>query len=289
MRYEGKVFRPPSEARSVIIQATIGCSHNKCTFCSMYKGDQFRIRKTYEIIEDIYSARLQYSNINRLFLADGDALMIKTSELVKILDYIKIRIPECERVGIYASPKSIMTKSIEDLKTLKAAGLSIAYLGLESGSEEILEDINKGATREEIIHEANKLKEANILLSLTLISGLGGKEKSILHAIESAIAVSEIKPDYLGLLTLMIEPGTQLYNDVETGAFQLLSPEEVAIETLVLLENIDAEGCIFRSNHASNYISLKGTLNGDKEEMIHQLEQAIDGEMDYKDEFLRGL
>lgn len=289
LRYEGKVFRPPSEARSVIIQATIGCSHNKCTFCSMYKGDQFRIRKTYEIIEDIYSARLQYSNINRLFLADGDALMIKTSELVKILDYIKIRIPECERVGIYASPKSIMTKSIEDLKTLKAAGLSIAYLGLESGSEEILEDINKGATREEIIHEANKLKEANILLSLTLISGLGGKEKSILHAIESAIAVSEIKPDYLGLLTLMIEPGTQLYNDVETGAFQLLSPEEVAIETLVLLENIDAEGCIFRSNHASNYISLKGTLNGDKEEMIHQLEQAIDGEMDYKDEFLRGL
>ena len=289
MRYEGKVFRPPSEARSVIIQDTIGCSHNKCTFCSMYKGDQFRIRKTYEIIEDIYSARLQYSNINRLFLADGDALMIKTSELVKILDYIKIRIPECERVGIYASPKSIMTKSIEDLKTLKAAGLSIAYLGLESGSEEILEDINKGATREEIIHEANKLKEAIILLSLTLISGLGGKEKSILHAIESAIAVSEIKPDYLGLLTLMIEPGTQLYNDVETGSFQLLSPEEVAIETLVLLENIDAEGCIFRSNHASNYISLKGTLNGDKEEMIHQLEQAIDGEMDYKDEFLRGL
>ena len=180
MRYEGKVFRPPSEARSVIIQATIGCSHNKCTFCSMYKGDQFRIRKTYEIIEDIYSARLQNSNINRLFLADGDALMIKTSELVKILDYIKIRIPECERVGIYASPKSIMTKSIEDLKTLKAAGLSIAYLGLESGSEEILEDINKGATREEIIHEANKLKEANILLSLTLISGLGGKEKSSL-------------------------------------------------------------------------------------------------------------
>ncbi len=289
MRYEGKVFRPPSEARSVIIQATIGCSHNKCTFCSMYKGDQFRIRKTHEIIEDMDSARIQYSNINRLFLADGDALMIKTSELVKILDYIKIRIPECERVGIYASPKSIMTKSIEDLKTLKAAGLSIAYLGLETGSEEILKDINKGATKGEIIHEAQKLKEANILLSLTLISALGGKEKSILHAIESAKAVSEIKPDYLGLLTLMIEPGTQLYNDVETGSFQLLSPEEVAIETLVLLENIDAEGCIFRSNHASNYISLKGTLNGDKEEMIHQLKQVIDGKMDYKDEFLRGL
>ena len=289
MRYEGKVFRPPSEARSLIIQATIGCSHNKCTFCSMYKEDHFRIRKTYEIIEDIHSARLQYNNINRVFLADGDALMIKTSELVKILDYIKMEIPECERVGIYASPKSIMTKTVEDLKQLKAAGLSIAYLGLESGSDQILLDINKGATSEEIIKEASKLKDADILLSVTLISGLGGKERWRHHAIESAKVVNHMKPDYLGLLTLMIEPGTKLFNDVNSGEFQLLSPEEVALETLVLLENLDAEGCIFRSNHASNYISLKGTLNADKNRMILELKQALDGEIHFKDEFLRGL
>ena len=164
MRYEGKVYRPPSEARSVIIQATIGCSHNKCTFCSMYKEDQFRIRKTEEIIEDINSARMNYENIDRVFLADGDALMIKTEELVQILNRIKNNLPECERIGIYASPKSIMTKSVDELKILKAAGLSIAYLGLESGSDEILEDINKGATSEEIIREANKLRDAGILL-----------------------------------------------------------------------------------------------------------------------------
>lgn len=289
MRYEGKVYRPPSEARSVIIQATIGCSHNKCTFCSMYKEDQFRIRKTEEIMEDIDAARISYGNINRVFLADGDALMIKTEELVKILDYIKAVFPECERIGIYASPKSIMTKSVEELKILKVSGLSIAYLGLESGSDEILLDINKGATSKEIIHEANKLKDADILLSVTLISGLGGKEKWRQHATESAKAINQIHPDYLGLLTLMIEPGTKMYDDVNSEEFQLLNPEEIAVETLLLLENLDAEGCIFRSNHASNYVALKGTLNSDKEKMINQLKQAIDGEIGFKDEFLRGL
>lgn len=289
LRYEGKVFRPPSEARSLIIQATIGCSHNKCTFCSLYKDDHFKIRKTEDIIEDINSARINYGNINRIFLADGDALMIKTEDLVQILNHIKNSFPECNRIGIYASPKSIITKSVEDLKLLKAAGLSIAYLGLESGSNEILLDINKGATSEEIINEANKLKDADILLSITLISGLGGKENWRQHAIESAKTINSIKPDYLGLLTLMVEPGTKLFDDVNSGEFQLLSPEEVALETLVLLENLDAEGCIFRSNHASNYISLKGTLNQDKDIMINQLKQAIDGQMDFKDEFLRGL
>ena len=289
MRYEGKVFRPPSEARSLIIQATIGCSHNECTFCSMYKADKFRIRKTEEIIKDINAAREDYRDINRIFLADGDALMIKTEELSNIIRYIKTVFPECERIGIYASPKSIMTKSIEELKELKKAGLSIAYLGLESGSDEILLDINKGATRDQIIKEANKLKDADILLSVTLISGLGGKEKWRQHAIESAKAINQINPDYLGLLTLMVEPDTILFNKVENGEFQLLSPKEVANETLILLENLNTDGCIFRSNHPSNYISLKGTLNRDKDMMINQLKQAIDGELDFKDEFLRGL
>ena len=232
---------------------------------------------------------MNYDNINRVFLADGDALMIKTDDLVQILSHIKNTLPECERIGIYASPKSIQTKSVEELIILKAAGLSIAYLGLESGSDEILEDINKGAKSNEIIRQANKLKDAGILLSITLISGLGGKEKSIQHAIESAKAINQIHPDYLGLLTLMIEPGTKFYDDVNSGEFQLLNPEEVALETLVLLENLDVEGCIFRSNHASNYISLKGILNKDKEIMINQLKQAIDGQVDFKDEFLRGL
>lgn len=289
MRYEGKVYRPPSEGRSLIIQATVGCSHNKCTFCNMYKDDQFRIRNIEDIIDDIDTARSTYNNINRVFLADGDALMIKASELVNILEYIKITFPECERIGIYASPKSIMLKSLEELKELQAAGLSIAYLGLESGSDEILMQINKGATSEEIVQAGIKIREANILLSVTLISGLGGKDKWKQHALESAKALNQMRPDYLGLLTLMIEPGTKLFDELARGEFQLLTPEEVALETLVLLEHLDLDGCVFRSNHASNYISLKGTLNDDKTKMINQLKQALDGKVHFKDEFLRGL
>lgn len=289
MRYEGRLYRPPSEARSVIIQATIGCSHNKCTFCSMYKEEKFRIRRTDEIIKDIDLARERYSNINRMFLADGDALMIKTPELIKILKYIKTSIPECERIGIYASPKSIMTKSLEDLKNLKNAGLSIAYLGLESGSDEILFNVNKGVTSEQIITGGNKIKKAGILLSVTLISGLGGKEKWKKHAVESAIAINKMNPNYLGLLTLLIEPNTQFYEDVNSGKFEVLNPKEIALETLELLTHLDAEGCILRSNHSSNYISLRGTLNTDKDKMIDQLKQASIGELNFKDEFLRGF
>lgn len=289
MKYEGRLYRPPSEARSLIIQATIGCSHNKCTFCSMYKDKQFRIRKTKEIMEDIGEAKNLYKNINRVFLADGDALMIKTPELVEILKYIKVSFQECERIGIYASPKNIMMKTLEELKILRDAGLSIAYLGFESGNDEILMEINKGATSGEIIEAGNKLKEAGIMLSITLISGLGGRDNWKKHAISSAKAINKMNPDYLGLLTLMVEPGTQLYDDVDSGRFQLLSPEEVALETLELLNHLDVEGCIFRSNHASNYISLKGTLNSDKDRMINELKYAIEGEVGFRKEFLRGL
>lgn len=289
MRYEGKLYRPPSEAWSLIIQATIGCSHNNCTFCSMYKNKNFRIRNTDEIIEDINTGRNTYKNINRVFLADGDALMIKTSELLEILKHIKTTIPECERIGIYASPKSIMTKSLEDLKTLYEAGLGIAYLGLESGSDKILNNINKGASSKEIIESGKKIKKAGILLSVTLISGLGGKELWKEHAIESAKAINEIKPDYLGLLTLMLEVDTKLYGDVNKGLFDILTPKEVALETLELLEHLDCQGCVFRSNHASNYLSLKGTLNNDKERMINELKKAIESEVGFKNEWMRGL
>lgn len=289
MRYEGNIYRPPSEAWSLIVQATVGCSHNKCTFCSMYKKDKFRIRRTDEILEDISTARKNHRQIKRLFLADGDALMIKTEKLVKILNYIKKQIPECERVGIYASPKSIMTKSLNELKTLKESGLGIAYLGLESGSDDILLGINKGASSEEIINEALKLKEAGILLSVTLISGLGGKKAWEKHAKESALVINSINPDYLGLLTLMIEPNTELFEQVSSGDFQVLNPEEVALETLELLKHLDCEGCIFRSNHASNYLSLKGTLNKDKARMINEIEDALEGSETFKEEWMRGL
>lgn len=289
MRYEGSIYRPPSEAWSLIVQATIGCSHNKCSFCNMYKDKKFRIRNTKDIIEDLSEARRLYKSIKRIFLADGDALIIKTSELLKILEHIRTTIPECERVGIYASPKSVGTKSLEELKILKNAGIGIAYLGLESGSDEILERIDKGASSYEIIEAGKKIREAGILLSVTLISGLGGKELWKEHSIKSAEAISKMKPDFLGLLTLMVYNGTKLYEEIGKEEFQLLTPKEVAIETAELIKNLDCEGCVFRSNHASNYLSLKGTLNKDKELLLNQLYEAIEGEADFREEFLRGL
>ena len=275
MKYEGKLYRPPSEAYSLIIQATIGCSHNKCTFCSMYKEDKFRIRSTEEIIKDLYLGREYYKNVKRVFLADGDALIIKTEELVKILQAIKNIFPECERVGVYGSPKSILLKSKEELEELKSLGLGIVYLGLESGSDKILQDIKKGVNSQEMIDAGKKIKDSGIELSVTLISGIGGKEDSKEHAIESARVLNEMKPDYIGLLTLLLEEGTELYEDVQSGKFQLLSPIEVLLETKTLVENLEVENCIFRSNHASNYLPLRGTLMEDKELVLNQIEEGL--------------
>jgi len=270
------------------LQATIGCSHNRCTFCSMYKDKSFRIRKTEEIIQEIHEARRLYGNLKRIFIADGDALMIRTEDLVLIIGELKNTFPECERIGIYASPKSIHLKSDADLKTLKEAGLGIAYLGLESGSDDILKAVKKGDTRGGIISAGRKIKEAGLKLSVTVISGLGGRENWEDHARETARAVNMIRPDYLGLLTLMTEPGTELWDQVESGEFSLLSPYEIAQETLLMLSQLDSPGCVFRSNHASNYVALKGTLNRDREEMIKTLETALaDG--DFKAEWTRRL
>lgn len=285
MRYEGALYRPPSEAKSLIIQATVGCSHNKCSFCSMYKNDDFRIKKNHEIIEDIKTARDQYKYIERIFLADGDALIIKTSNLIEILDYISFLIPECKRVGVYASPKSIMTKSLSDLKLLKSKGLDIAYLGLESGSDKVLSDINKGVNSQELIECARRLKGAGIKLSLTLISGIGGRDNWKEHAIESANVVNKINPEYLGLLTLMVEEGTDLKKDIENGDFTRLTPAEITNETILLLKNLNSDNTIFRSNHPSNYVTLKGVLNKDKDRMIDELENP----QSYKEEWMRRL
>jgi len=288
IKYEGTVYRPPSEARSWILQATIGCSHNKCSFCSMYKDKSFKIRDVSEILSEIESTAKIYPSINRVFIADGDALIVKTEDLLKIISKIKSSFSLCKRIGIYTSPKSVHLKSIDELILLKNAGLEIGYLGLESGSNNVLEYVNKGDTKEGIIAAGKKLKKAGIKVSVTVISGLGGQEYFEEHALETAKAINEINPDYLGLLTLMIEPGTKLYEDVEKGIFKLLSPFEIGKETLLILKNLDSPGTVFRSNHASNYIALKGDLNEDKELLIRQLERAIKDE-NYKDESYRKL
>ena len=213
IEYEGRVFRPPSEAYSLIVQVTIGCSHNKCTFCDMYKEKRFRVRKLEEVKADFDEARRMYRRVGRIFLADGDALMCRPEHMAEILRYIKKVFPECERVTSYGSPASILCKKQEDLNMLHDLGLDMIYLGLESGSDEVLRRINKGETADEIVHAGLMVKEAGMKLSVTCIAGLGSLELSEEHAIKTAEALSRMKPEYIGLLTLLFELPTPLMRD----------------------------------------------------------------------------
>ncbi|NLL19168.1 MAG: radical SAM protein [Clostridia bacterium] len=289
MRYEGNVFRPPSEAYSLIIQATIGCAHNKCTFCSMYKTEKFRVRELSEIVEDLTMARAHYGKIKRIFLADGDALCLSFDKLENILTEIQRIFPECERVGIYATPKDILRKSTEELRELKALGLGILYMGLETGSDEILQEINKGITAEEAIIAGRKGAESGLQVSVTVISGLGGRAKWQEHAIKTGQVLSEMDPHYIGLLTLMLVDGTEMKRKVDQGEMELLTPEEIMRETKLMLENTNVTNCLFRSNHASNYVTLKGTLPQDKEHLIKGIDSILQGGYHYRPEIFRGL
>ena len=289
MRYEGTVYRPPSEAGSLIIQLTIGCARNTCTFCNMYKDKNFRIRPLSEVVEDLEAARRYYGfDIERIFLADGDALIVKTEDLLFIIGRIKEIFPEVKRISIYATPKDILDKTSEDLKKLKESGLDMLYIGAESGDDEVLKHVKKGVTRKEIIDACLKAKEAGFILSITLISGLGGSARVTEHAINSATLISKINPEYVGLLTLMIEPEVPLYEELQSGSFKLLSPSEVLTELELFLKNIDAEGTVFRSNHASNYLPLKGTFNKDIGQLLRQIEYARENKL-FRPEGYRGI
>lgn len=287
MRYEGRVFRPPSEAYSLIVQVTVGCSHNKCTFCDMYSEKQFHIRSMEDILEDFQMARDAYKHIGRVFLADGDALVRKTEDLLTILNFIKEKIPECERVTSYGTPKAILNKTPEELKQLHDAGLEMIYMGLESGSDKVLEYVKKGETAEAIVEAGLKVKAAGIKLSVTAISGLGGKEMWQEHAIKTAEAFTKMKPDYIGFLTLAMDGEVPLVQEWRAGRFIRLTPEEIAEEMLLFMENVDSEGTVFRANHISNYVNLAGTLNKDKENMIERLRMALDKKIPFKSEEVR--
>lgn len=289
MRYEGLVYRPPSEARSLIVQVTIGCAHNKCTFCTMYKDKQFRVRKKEEVLEDFQMAYDTYGDrIRRIFLADGDALIVRTPDLLDILNFIREKFPSTERVTSYGTPGDILRKSEEELKSLARAGLDMVYMGAESGDAVTLERINKGVTREEIIEAGQKLRRCGIRSSITLISGLGGRERKREHAVESAKLISAIKPDYVGFLTLMLDESTEIYRQIQAGEMELLTPEEVVEEMRLFLTNVDSQGTMFRANHASNYVILKGNLNEDIEEMLQRLDE-VEKAGKYRPERVRGL
>ena len=278
MHYSGSVYRPPSEAYSLIVQVTLGCSHNKCAFCNMYKDKKFSIVDIDQVMEDLEWARDRYDRIERIFLADGDALILPTEHLLRILHFIRENIPECERVSTYASPRSILRKTPEELRTLREAGLSMGYLGLETGNEALLQKINKGVTVVQQIEAAQKLKAAGITLSVTAINGLGGTEDWEAHAVDTAKALSAMRPDYIALLTLRIYTGTPMAQWIAEGSLTQPKPMELIRETRLLLSKIDAPGSVFRSNHASNYLVLAGTLNQDRDALIAQCDAALRGE-----------
>lgn len=274
MRYYGSVYRPPSEAYSLIVQVTYGCSHNTCAFCGMYKEKRFALRPLAEVLEDFHLARQYYRNVGRIFLADGDALIRKVSDLVTILDTIRELFPECERVSSYASPTSLQIRTDEELQLLRDKGLTLLYMGLESGCDDVLKLMRKGHTSAEIVECGQKVKRNGIGLSVTAITGLGGPELMEAHAVDTARALNAMNPEYIGILTLVVEDGTPLQDWVREGKFHLLTPAQVLQETKLMVESFDSPGSVFRMNHASNYLSLKGTLNEDKEAMLAQIRRA---------------
>ncbi|MFW2487360.1 radical SAM protein [Clostridium chromiireducens] len=275
--YDYPLYRPPSESNSLIIQATLGCSHNKCSFCSMYKSKKFSIKSLEEIKNDMSHFRKIYEHVEKIFLADGDALIIPTKDLKEILMYAGKLFPECSRITLYGSPKSILLKTHQELEELKGLGLSMIYMGVESGSDEVLKDINKGASSEELLNAAVMVKNANILLSVTVIAGIGGRKNSKIHAVKTGELISNMAPDYLGVLSLMAEEETDLYNKIMKKEFQLLSDKEMLVEIKLLIEHINIEETIvFRCNHASNYVSLRGDLPCDKGAMINQIDYHIE-------------
>lgn len=289
MKYLSPVYRPPSEANSLILQITYGCSHNQCTFCAMYKNKAFRLRPIEDIIADITSVKASGYNPKRIFLADGDALIMPYSTLSQILSCLKESFQSCERISAYASPRSIALKTPEELASLKSQGLDLLYIGIESGADVVLASVQKGFSSDELLNTLLKAKAAGFSLSTMLISGLGGQRNWRVHALESARIVSAIEPEYISLLTLMLEPGTELYNAEKEGLFKLLSPTEVIEETLLLLKNLKVSKGVFRSNHASNYLNLAGNLPKDLNKLIDHLETFLQNGGYIKPDYLRGL
>ena len=280
MHYYGAVYRPPSEAYSLIVQCTLGCSHNKCAFCNMYKDKKFSIRPVEEVLRDLAEARSYERRIERIFLADGDALILPMDYLLTVLDYIRDHFPTCKRVAAYATTKAIMRKTDDELRTLREHGLGIVYIGLESGNEELLKKFCKGVTAEEIVLNAIRCKQAGIATSVTAINGMAGANGDWqAHAIDTAKAVSRMKPDYIAFLTLRVYSGTPLHDWIASGEFKMMEPPELMRETRLFLEHIDSDGSIFRSNHASNYLPLGGTLNRDREALIQTIDAALDGKV----------
>ena len=289
MHYEGNIIRPPSEANSILLQVTVGCSRNKCTFCGTYAGERFRIKPDAVIMEDIAFAARHCRRQRRVFLCDGDALIIPQKRLRVILSEIRRQLPWVTRVGAYANAKSLKMKSEQELAELKSLGLGILYMGLESGDDVTLKRIRKGATADTMTTEARKARRAGMKLSVTVLLGIAGKERSDAHAKATGRTLSAIDPDYVGALSLMLIRGTPLYQDWQDRRFVLLEPDEMLTELRTMIAHTDLSRGLFHANHASNYLPVKARLPKDKEETLALIDAALAGKVSLKPEWMRAL
>lgn len=289
MHYQGNIFRPPSEAYSILLQVTTGCSHNKCTFCGMYKGSRFSIKDDRTIMADIDFAALHCKRQDRLFLCDGDALILPQKRLLAILSAIRTRLPWVTRIGTYANTKSIRRKSPEELRQLHDNGLAIAYMGLESGDDVTLLNINKGANAERMIDMGRKLRAAGMKLSVTVLLGIAGRERSHIHARETGRVLTAIDPEYVGALSLMLTPNTPLFEASRRHEFTLPSPARMLEELAIMFAATGLTNGYFHANHASNYLPIKAKLPDDKEATLQLIDRALKGKVSLKPEYLRGL
>ena len=289
MEYEGMVIRPPSEANSLILQATFGCSHNKCTFCPTYKGTHLRVKDFERFKADV--DEMSFRPWRRVFLADGDALVLPQRLLLPRLKHLKERIAGLERVGLYGNAKAVLKHSVGELVELRENGLGIVYFGLESGDARVLEEIRKGSDPEKMIRAARRVREAGIILSVTVLLGIAGPERSHEHAQATARALSAMDPDYVGALTVMIVPNTPLFEKMERGEFRLPDEFTMLEELGIMIAGTEAADCWFMSNHASNYLPIKAHLPRDRERTVRAIREVVESKDRgrLKPEFMRAL
>ena len=290
MRYEGDIYRPPGEWKSYLLQTTIGCSNNTCTFCGMYLDKKFHIRPIADILEDIRMAKAYYGDVERVFLCDGDAIIMRTQELLTILEALHRAFPSLQRVTTYAGPRSTLAKTPEELRTLREAGLTRAYLGVETGCDALLKQVKKGVDAAQMLEAGVRLREAGMDLWVMVILGLAGTgEPSCRHMLDTAAMMNEMKPRHLSALTLTLDPGTELYQDYRAGRFHPITPRESLLEAKLLLENLTVDPLHFTCNHASNYLPLKGGLPEDRDRFLAMLDRALAGEQELRPEWSRGF
>jgi len=291
MHYEGNCIRPPSEAYSILLQVTLGCSHNKCTFCGTYTDKRFTIKDDKIILADILFASKYMKRQDRVFLMDGDALIIPQKRLMWILDRIREHLPWVKRVGAYANAKGIKMKSADELKALKENGLGILYLGVETGDDELLKKIRKGSTAQHLINMGRKVREAGIKLSVTVLLGIAGNDPELSrgHARATGELLSAMDPNYVGALTVMLIPGTPLYDEYKRGEFALLNERETLVELREMIASTNLSRGMFFSNHASNYLPIKARLPKGKDVALTQIDSALAGNIDLRPEWSRAL